>query len=226
MNKSSKGVEAMRDTRKIQEYYDGLIAECEKEIERITTQLSQNPACDKRRFYHSLGRSKLDKVMCKYARGDDIGEVKKELEQVMLEWQDYRLEVKYNANYMNNATEFCIRVLLDMDTSYLLNIIKEEEEKGEYADYKDWFLHFVGSKGENLNEKRKCIYFAKEYNFIKEFVMTKDNRYLHQYMERWAKLRPYNKLNPWNIQAAAVVKIMKLNKEEFKNYEFFPYDLL
>lgn len=45
-------------------------------------------------------------------------------------------------------------------------------------------------------------------------------------MERWAKLRPYNKLNPWNIQAAAVVKIMKLNKEEFKNYEFFPYDLL
>ncbi|WP_353958144.1 hypothetical protein [Helicobacter japonicus] len=28
------------------------------------------------------------------------------------------------------------------------------------------------------------------------------------------------------MQAAAVVKIMKLNKEEFKNYEFFPYDLL
>ncbi|HDZ5084760.1 TPA: DUF1911 domain-containing protein, partial [Campylobacter jejuni] len=32
--------------------------------------------------------------------------------------------------------------------------------------------------------------------------------------------------NTWDLEGAAIVKIMNLNKEEFKNYKYFPYDLI
>ncbi|HDZ5132597.1 TPA: DUF1911 domain-containing protein, partial [Campylobacter jejuni] len=166
---------------------------------------------------------KFHNAMDKYARGDDIDLVKKDLEALMLEKQKNRLEVGIDIGYFKgNAIELCIRVLLDMDTTCLLELIEEDERNRKDILNRDWFLHFIGSKGKNLNLERKCI--AKEHELIKEFVATKDIEFLHKYMKKHARLR--NPINTWDLEGAAIVKIMNLNKEEFKNYKYFPYDLI
>ena len=82
----------------------------------------------------------------------------------------------------------------------------------------------IGTKGKNLNLERKCASFAKEHELIKEFVALKDINFLHQYMKKHTRLR--EPINTWNLQGAAVVKIMNLDKDEFKDYKYFPYDLI
>ncbi|HEF1637327.1 TPA: DUF1911 domain-containing protein [Campylobacter coli] len=74
----------------------------------------------------------------------------------------------------------------------------------------------------NTNLERKCI--RKEHELIKEFVATKDIEFLHQYMKKHTRLR--DPLDTWDLEGAAIVKLMNLDKEEFKQYKYFPYDLI
>ncbi|HEG3307106.1 TPA: DUF1910 domain-containing protein [Campylobacter jejuni] len=215
----------VRDTSQDEAYFTKLIIECEAEIKKDEKRLLELPLGDPRRenYLFSIEDKKFHNAMRKYARGDDINLVKKDLEVLMLEKQKNRLEVGIDIGYFKgNAIELCIRVLLDMDTTCLLELIEEDERNRKDILNRDWFLHFIGSKGKNLNLERKCI--AKEHELIKEFVATKDIEFLHKYMKKHARLR--NPINTWDLEGAAIVKIMNLNKEEFKNYKYFPYDLI
>ncbi|MBZ7954749.1 hypothetical protein H2278_07940, partial [Campylobacter sp. W0018] len=124
--------------------------------------------------------------------------------------------------FKGNALELCLRVLLDMDTTCVLKLVEEDERKRRDILNRDWFLHFIGSMGKNLNLERKCI--RKEHELIKEFVATKDIEFLHKYMKKHTRLR--DPINTWDLEGAVIVKIMNLNKEEFKHYKYFPYDLI
>ncbi|QOR00533.1 PoNe immunity protein domain-containing protein [Campylobacter sp. 2014D-0216] len=159
----------------------------------------------------------------KYSRGDDINIVKKDLEAYILEKEKNRLETGLDIGYYRgNAIELCVRVLLDMDTTCLLELIEEDERKRRDILNRDWFLHFIGSKGKNLNLERKCV--CKEHELIKEFIATQDIEFLHKYMKKHTRLR--YPLDTWDLEGATIVKLMNLDKEEFKQYKYFPYELI
>ncbi|TKX28029.1 PoNe immunity protein domain-containing protein, partial [Campylobacter aviculae] len=159
----------------------------------------------------------------KYARGDDIKLVKKDLEEVISIIQKKHSEFGFDISWFDgNALELCLRVLLDIDTTCVLKLVEEDERKRRDILNRDWFLHFIGSMGKNLNLERKCI--RKEHELIKEFVATKDIEFLHKYMKKHTRLR--DPINTWDLEGAVIVKIMGLNKEEFKHYKYFPYDLI
>ncbi|MBT0866834.1 hypothetical protein KJQ71_09640, partial [Campylobacter coli] len=140
----------------------------------------------------------------KYSRGDDINLVKKDLEAYILLKQKNRLEFAIDIGYYRgNALELCIRVLLDMDTACVLELIEEDERKRRDILNRDWFLHFIGSKGKNLNLERKCI--RKEHELIKEFVATKDIEFLHQYMKKNTRVR--DPLDKGDREGEEIVKL-------------------
>ncbi|TLD89677.1 DUF1911 domain-containing protein [Helicobacter sp. MIT 03-1614] len=215
----------VRDPKRSKEELDENIKEFEEEIKKTMELLSSKQNLNKYLVYFSLDGDRLEKALAKYARGDDIAEVKKELEIAVLGRQEHRLETGFDITlYGENIEEFCVRILLDMDTFCLLKLIEEDEAKRRDIYNRDWFLHFIGSKGKNLNLERKCASFVKEHELIKEFVASKDINFLHQYMKKHTRLR--DPINTWNLQGAAVVKIMNLDKDEFKDYKYFPYDLI
>ncbi|WP_072226123.1 PoNe immunity protein domain-containing protein [Campylobacter coli] len=213
-----------RDTKRDEAYFTKHIIECEEDIKKSEKILLELPLGKRETCLFCIVDKKKCIAMDKYSRGDDINLVKKDLEALMLLRQKNRLELGGfdTSDYRGNAIELCVRVLLDMDSACVLELIEEDERKKKDIFNRDWFLHFIGSKGKNLNLERKCN--CKEHELIKEFVATKDIEFLHQYMKKHTRLR--DPLDTWDLEGAAIVKLMNLDKEEFKNYKYFPYDLI
>ncbi|MGH2328204.1 PoNe immunity protein domain-containing protein, partial [Campylobacter taeniopygiae] len=206
----------LRDTSKDEAYFTEEIIKCEKEIKEDEKRLLELPLGDARRkrYFFAIEDRKFHNAMDKYARGDDIKLVKKDLEEVISIRQKKHSEFGFDISWFKgNALELCLRVLLDMDTTCVLKLVEEDERKRRDILNRDWFLHFVGSMGKNLNLERKCI--RKEHELIKEFVATKDIEFLHKYMKKHTRLR--DPINTWDLEGAVIVKIMGLNKEEFKH---------
>ncbi|ELF2321180.1 DUF1911 domain-containing protein [Campylobacter lari] len=215
----------LRNTKKDEAYFTERILEWEEEVKEDEKRLLELPLGDERRenYFFSITDGKKCIALDKYSRGDDINIVKKDLEAYILEKEKNRLEFAIDIGYYRgNAIELCVRVLLDMDTTCLLELIEEDERKRRDILNRDWFLHFIGSKGKNLNLERKCV--CKEHELIKEFIATQDIEFLHKYMKKHTRLR--DPLDTWDLEGAAIVKLMNLDKEEFKQYKYFPYDLI
>ncbi|EOB4244190.1 PoNe immunity protein domain-containing protein, partial [Campylobacter jejuni] len=204
----------LRDTSKDEAYFTKEIIESEESIKKSEKILLELPIGKRETCLFCIEDRKFHLAMDKYSRGDDINLVKKDLETYILLKQEHRLEVGIDISWFDgNALELCLRVLLDMDTTCVLKLIEEDERKRRDILNRDWFLHFVGSMGKNLNLERKCI--RKEHELIKEFVATKDIEFLHKYMKKHTRLR--DPINTWDLEGAVIVKIMNLNKEEFKH---------
>ncbi|EOZ2160932.1 PoNe immunity protein domain-containing protein [Campylobacter coli] len=213
----------LRDTKRDEAYFTKHIIECEEDNKKSEKILLELPFGQRETCLFCIEDRKKCIAMDKYSRGDDIDIVKKDLEAYILEKEKNRLEKGLDIGYYRgNALELCIRILLDMDTACVLELIEEDERKRRDILNRDWFLHFMGSKGKNLNLERKCI--RKEHELIKEFVATKDIGFLHKYMKKHTRLR--DPIDTWDLEGAAIVKLMNLDKEEFKNYKYFPYDLI
>ncbi len=213
----------VRDTSKDEAYFTKEIIESEEDIKESEKILLELPFGQRETCLFCIEDRKFHLAMDKYSRGDDIDIVKKDLEAYILEKEKNRLEKGLDISWFDgNALELCVRVLLDMDTACVLELIEEDERKRRDILNRDWFLHFIGSKGKNLNLERKCN--CKEHELIKEFVATKDIEFLHQYMKKHTRLR--DPLDTWDLEGAAIVKLMNLDKEEFKSYKYFPYDLI
>ncbi|MGH2268101.1 PoNe immunity protein domain-containing protein, partial [Campylobacter taeniopygiae] len=164
----------LRDTSKDEAYFTEKIIKCEEEIKEDEKRLLELPLEDPRRenYLFYIEDQKFHNAMRKYARGDDINLVKKDLEEVISIRQKKHLEFGFDiSRFKGNALELCLRVLLDMDTTCVLKLVEEDERKKKDIFNRDWFLHFVGSMGKNLNLERKCN--CKEHELIKEFVATK-----------------------------------------------------
>ncbi|TKX28042.1 PoNe immunity protein domain-containing protein, partial [Campylobacter aviculae] len=75
----------VRDTSKDEAYFTEKIIKCEKEIEEDEKELLELPLGDARRenYLFYIEDQKFHNAMRKYARGDDIKLVKKDLEEVI-----------------------------------------------------------------------------------------------------------------------------------------------
>ncbi|MBZ7939605.1 DUF1910 domain-containing protein, partial [Campylobacter sp. W0014] len=115
----------LRDTSKDEAYFTKEIIENEEEIEERKRWLLELSPEDPRRenYLFSIEDRKFHLAMDKYARGDDINLVKKDLEAYILLKQEHRLEVGIDISWFDgNALELCLRVLLDMDTTCVLKL--------------------------------------------------------------------------------------------------------
>ncbi|AJC90861.1 hypothetical protein [Campylobacter subantarcticus] len=213
----------VRDTSKDEAYFTKEIIESEESIKRSEKIFLELPFGDRQTCIFCIEDRKKCIALDKYSRGDDINIVKKDLEAYILEKEKNRLETGFRCgSYGANAIELCVRVLLNMDTTCLLKLIEEDERKRRDILNRDWFLHFIGSKGKNLNLERKCV--CKEHELIKDFIATQDIEFLHKYMKKHTRLR--DPLDTWDLEGATIVKLMNLDKEEFKQYKYFPCDLI
>ncbi|HEB9319134.1 TPA: hypothetical protein RZK27_001929, partial [Campylobacter coli] len=139
----------LRDTKRDEAYFTKHIIECEEEIKEDEKILLELPFGKRETCLFCITDRKKCIAMDKYSRGDDINLVKKDLEALMLLRQKNRLELGGfdTSDYRGNAIELCVRVLLDMDSACVLELIEEDERKKKDIFNRDWFLHFMGSKG-------------------------------------------------------------------------------
>ncbi|MBZ7954738.1 DUF1910 domain-containing protein, partial [Campylobacter sp. W0018] len=84
----------LRDTSKDEAYFTEKIIKCEEEIKEDEKELLELPLGDARRerYFFAIEDRKFHNAMRKYARGDDINLVKKDLEEVISIRQKKHLE--------------------------------------------------------------------------------------------------------------------------------------
>lgn len=216
-----------RDIYKNEEYFTQYI-EDEKRVYELFCKEYPNRNHDSR--YYNIAKAM-------YSRGDeDIELIKQYFIQYLNQWKnDFRIEC-----YNDNAENLALMVICDMNTSWVFNKLNETNREADDLFYDDWLLHYLASKGKEKDCFERLTSEEAKFEDLKLFAQTKESEYFKKYLKGW-----YNKSRRcawwadhkipddrllyngyWNFEGAAVLKILNYNKDEFKDYKYFPYDLI
>ncbi len=175
-----------------------------------------------------------------YSRGDeDLESMKQTFITALNKWdKDFEINIKYQPD--NHVKYLAVMVICDMDTSWVLNRLHEVNKTEYNMFYDDWLLHYLASKGQDKDCINRQPMRRKKYKNLKIFTETRDSNYFKTYLKQWytksrgeAWFGRHHKEDKfllyegyWNFEGAAVLKLMNADKEEFKGYKYFPYDLI
>lgn len=218
--KNNKGDKMVRDIHKDKEYFTRYI----EDEKRIFKRFSDYD------YYYEVAQAM-------YSRGDeDIGLIKQNFIAFLNEWKnEFRIGC-----YNDNAAYLALMVICDMDTSWVLDKLNTTHREADDLFYDDWLLHYLASKGEEKDCFERLTSEEAKFENLKLFAQTKESHYFQTYLKQWynksrscawwgSYREPDEKLlygGYWNYEGAAVLKIMNVDKEEFKTYKYFPYDLI
>lgn len=223
----------MRDTLKGKEYFEEFILEDLERVNWFSKQLRRRKVRRERIFpvkakIHDL---KLGVMIAKYSKGDSLEMLEKEYLQLIKEWGEV-FEKEY---YNKNLKMISLAVLFEVDHSIIENIKLMLQKE----NVNDWLFNFLLNTVDNKNiEDETELLFPESYSLLKE-VVYEENReeLLKKYLlEEW-----YNKdcgcyeahkskeniyYGYWSFEAGAIAKILKLNDDDLKNIQYYPYDLV
>lgn len=217
-----KTPKTLRDIHKDEEYFDRYIRAEEKFLKKYNES-------------HNIYSENFCIATAMYSRGDDIESIKQVFVKSLNEWKN-NFDI---SDYTTNTEKLAVMILCDMNTSWVLEQLNVSEREKEDTYYDDWLLHFLASKGAE-KDFSKMAQSLKKYDMLKLFIETKESDYFKTYLKQWySKSRseawwgdhkyPDERLvysGYWNYEGAAVLKILGVDKEEFKGYKYFPYDLI
>lgn len=223
----------MRDKIKGEKYFKIFISEDSKRIKKFSHQLKRGKVAEERIFpvkakVHDL---KLGIMIAKYSRGDSVAALEKEYLQLVEEWQEV-----FEADYYNkNLKMISLAVLFGVDSS-ILEGIKLLLQK---ANINDWLFDFLlNTAGNEMAEVTSDLLFPQSYDLLKKAVYAENKvellkRYL---METWYskdcgcyeahKSEQNIYYGYWSFETGAVAKILKLDDDDLKNVQYYPYDLV
>lgn len=223
----------MRDTLKGKEYFEEFILEDLERVNWFSKQLRRRKVRRERIFpvkakIHDL---KLGVMIAKYSKGDSLEMLEKEYLQLIKKWGEV-FEKEY---YNKNLKMISLAVLFEVDHSIIENIklmLKKE-------NVNDWLFNFLLNTVDNKNiEDETELLFPESYSLLKE-VVYEENReeLLKKYLlEEWYnedcgcyeahKSKENIYYGYWSFEAGAIAKILKLNDDDLKNIQYYPYDLV
>lgn len=223
----------MRDTLKGKEYFEEFILEDLERVNWFSKQLRRRKVRRERIFpvkakIHDL---KLGVMIAKYSKGDSLEMLEKEYLQLIKEWGEV-FEKEY---YNKNLKMISLAVLFEVDHSIIENIKLMLQKE----NVNDWLFNFLLNTVDNKNiEDETELLFPESYSLLKE-VVYEENReeLLKKYLlEEWYnedcgcyeahKSKENIYYGYWSFEAGAIAKILKLNDDDLKNIQYYPYDLV
>lgn len=223
----------MRDTLKGKEYFENFILEDLERAEWFSDKLNSGEVSSERIFpvkakIHDL---KLGVMIAKYSKGDSVELLEKEYLQLIKEWEEV-FEKEY---YNKNLKMISLAILFEIDHSIIENIkLMLQKEK-----VNDWLFNFLlNTVDGKIIEDETDLLFPESYSLLKKVVYEKNREeLLKKYLlEEWYnedcgcygahKSKENIYYGYWSFEAGAIAKILKLEDDDLKNIQYYPYDLV
>lgn len=225
--KKNENITTIRDKIKDYAYFDNYIKEENLRIEKFERKLQNNEIKKDRidSVKSKLFSIKFNLIIAKYSAGYDLDILKKEMEDLVLEWN------------IDNEDSY-IGILQFISVSCLLNIHGIEIIKSKLKSYTDfdWLLQYIlDFKNTKCDEKIKF----KEFSELKKVVYGEDKkeviiRYINHWYKNMSDCWWYDShldknvniyIGYWCFEIAVLLKILNINDEFLKENKYYPYDL-
>lgn len=224
----------LRDSKRSKDYFDNYII---KEYSRVTkyNEWLENGKVAEERILPVIdgrGRLKLNIVIAKYSRGDEIASLRNDFLDFTTDF--FSLDNERFFSYTRNLEILSIAVLLDMPLDLIQRI-----EKRNYQ--RDGLTEFLVNGTQNLS--MKSVSFPKGWQALFDIVFLADKMQQQEQLKRyinnvWAVINEEEgafeshknmKVNSykgyWCFEAAAVAKLLDIPDENLKDSQYYPYDL-
>lgn len=237
---TTKKIEPVRTPFKDHAYFD-------KEIERlqeITQQyLAATNASSDSFHYWSLAAKRCKLIELKYSKGIPVAEIANDYEKALADYVKGWKEDE--ATYDDLLWMISLGVLFNVSEEHFEMLknytLKTDQNNSAQQWTPDALLWFLINKNLDLPQES---YYALAYpdiykNLYQLTVLPQAEaaEALKNYLDNWYQLRKeapwYNShlkekgySGYWAWEAAAIVKLMKLNDRDFKTNPFYPYDIV
>ncbi len=223
----------MRDKIKGKTYFQNYILEEEEGINYYRNRLEEGTIKEERiePVKKEIYRLKCNILVAKYSVGESIDTLKKMYIELLREASNFWNQDTYdfNANFIGLAVLFNCEELIPNEIKEFLT------EKSET----DWVFAALSEEKGELPSNDVPLLFQSEFEGLKIAIANKDTGAVAKYIKKdWYELHKdcgwYNshksKQNVykgyWCFEVAALVKKYGIDDESFKDYDYYPYDLV
>ena len=239
MAKIKKVDESIRETKRDREHFNKCIALWTEKIKDEEELLAENKdEAHKEWYQHRI--SMIYVYYCEianamYSRGDSLESVRECFQKAWDKGQEDEWFID-TGHYYRVAFAYC----LGFDTSKALALLQAISDSKEIKKRKKYPSHefipfFIASQGK-ISELGDYILEKWIYEDLEKFILEGRNiEYFHSFLKKWYRRyasgfwagswKHDSYTGCWNYVAGAVVKILGLNKDEFREDRYFPYDL-
>ena len=222
----------MRDKLRKKEYFDTFIEEELEDIQMFKDSLAdgeiENDRIDS--VKDEILLIKMGVIIAKYSRGDDIEDIKQDLEDMT----DMFCKSWDGGIYEYNLWFASLAYLLGLDSTKLARIRKKLMESDTYDYLIDYVL--TGAECEFDNSR---VSFPRSYKKLVKSINENDRDALLKYLRGWYKgsqessWYDTHKITDdalyygyWCFEAGAVAKRLGLADDDLQNEQYYPYDLV
>lgn len=216
----------MRDKRKDKEYYSAYLDYQYSRIEKKAVKLRESEGDKRQRVLVSLTGYEIDLLKAEFSYGAS----KENLKTLLIRAMSIVSE-NANVTFDDLLTLLSFAVMVEAGTDAKKLIAANRDAIG-----KDRLLYYLASYIEKgKGDWNQNLPLMKEYEPLNSVFESKDKETaLKEYLSKWynshSEYAWYNShlrdtdtyCGYWSFEAAALVKILGLNLETVKNYEYFP----
>lgn len=220
----------MRDTRKDEQYFDRLIQREPERIKRFENTLASGEAKpDRVPFIHDyILMLKTNLLIARFSRGDDIAQLRGEIEQMaddFCKWWD-------TDAYTDNIRFASMAYLFGVSEDVLCRIRESLRAKNNGKTH-DWLIDYIlmGEQGENGK-----LAWEKSYHLLAEAIEQHSAESIKTYLSRWysshrgsgwydTHKKDDDKMlyyGYWCFEAAAVAKRMGIDDSLIRGNKYYP----
>ncbi len=222
----------MRDKLRNKEYFDTFIEEELEDIQMFKDSLAdgeiENDRIDS--IKDEILLIKMGVIIAKYSRGDDIEDIKQDLEDMT----DMFCKSWDGGIYEFNLWFASLAYLLGLDSTKLARIKKKLMESDTYDYLIDYVLTGAECKFDNSR-----VSFPRSYKKLVKSINENDRDALLKYLRGWYKgsqessWYDTHKITDdalyygyWCFESGAVAKRLGLADDDLQNEQYYPYDLV
>ena len=229
----------IRDKYKDKSYFDSYISyemqrilKFEDLIAKVIKERGEDQAVKRARL--SVFHFKINLLTASYSRGDSFDEIKLHLNAAI----DFMTSINISHSYVETLWILSMGILLDVPSASIDIIISVIERDILQDHLLDYLIAFKKDQ-RPITDK---ILFEKPYKIITEAIKLNTGeveKKIKFYLEKYwysghkdcgwydshkSKSDTYS--GYWSFETAAIVKIMNLDDGDFKDYQYYPQDLL
>ena len=230
----------MRDKTKSKEYFDEYIEKQIKNYKEFKELLDDDRVLEERLqlLKEMIFDYKSEIVIARYSRGDSIDEIVSDYNELLVFWKATCNMESIQGAYEQSLWYLSIGILLGEKES-----LKEIRKTLEKNKINDWLFNFLlYFNGNNIDQIRGELLGHKKYQSLKKAICTLDRKQLIHYLDKewypgfkdfgWYDSHKNTKrghnlyFGYWCFEAGAIVKLLKWNDSDFKEQQYYPYDLV
>jgi hypothetical protein len=233
-----------RDTFMPQQHWEDYTQTTRLSIQRFEDAISKSgiSQTDVLRLRAAIFEYKLWLTIAEYSRGLDIHSLRGICLETISAFiayqalQRYRIKFEIFEEYIYSIWILSLAILLELDNKNLVDFLEAVGNEG-----KDMLFEYMAAFYLPKRSDAKKILFPKPYQLLYQAVTdgksereVKINKFLRQYYQSMRKaswynlhvIQPGNFFGYWCFELAALVKILHISDETFRDNIYYPKDLI